>query len=129
MARDKVNVIFPVLDSSKSVATADAITAGTVTQANGTELVGAFGGKDNSLQITFDNTASSAKTVTIKAGDIEPNNILGDLSFPVTNSKPCVVLIENPSRFQNKDGSLYIDYESGFTGTVYAVAKHVGLNA
>ena len=129
MARDKVNVIFPVMDSSKSVATADAIAPSTVTQTNGTELVGAFGGKDNSLQITIENSASGAKTVTLKAGDIEPNNILGDLTFPATNSKPCVVLIENPSRFQNKDGSLYIDYESGFTGTIYAVAKHVGLKA
>lgn len=129
MARDKVNVIFPTMDSSKSVAVADAIIAGTVTQANGTELVGAFGGKDNSLQITINNTGDAAANVTIKAGDIEPNNILGDLTVPVTNDKPCVIMIENPSRFQNKDGSMYIDYASGFTGTIYAVAKHVGLKA
>lgn len=129
MARDKVNVIFPAMDSSKSVAVADSITAETITQANGTELVGAFGGKDNSLQITINSTSGSAKNVTIKAGDIEPNNILGDLVTPVTNDKPCVIMIENPSRFQNKDGSLYIDYEDGFAGTIYAVAKHVGLKA
>ena len=125
MARDKITLIEPVLDESKSVAVKE-ISAGTITQANGTEISGAFGCKDNSLQITVNNSAEAAKKMTIKAG-VYDNAVLGDLVLSIGASKTSVILIENPSRFQQKDGSVYIDYETGFTGTIYAVGKHAGL--
>lgn len=127
MARDKINLIEPVLDESRCIAVKE-ITANTITQANGTEISGAFGCKDNSLQITVNNSADAAKKLTIKAGVFD-NAVLGDKTISVSSGKTTVILLENPSRFQQKDGAVYIDYETGFTGTIYAVGKHAGLEA
>ncbi len=126
MARDEVLVQLPTLDSSKSLATLADTTASTVTQANGTKLTGFAGCKNNSLHITISNSASSASAVTFKAGDFA-NNVMGDLTQPIAASKTATFIIDNPSRFQTKDGSILIDYASGFTGTIYAVGKHAGL--
>ena len=46
MARDKISLIEPILDETRCVAVKE-IAAGTITQANGTEISGAFGCKDN----------------------------------------------------------------------------------
>lgn len=127
MARDKIDLIEPILDETRCVAVKE-ITAETITQANGTEISGAFGCKDNSLQITVNNSADAAKKLTIKAG-VYDNAVLGDKVISIASKKTVVLLIENPSRFQQKDGAIYIDYESGFTGTIYAVGKHAGLEA
>ena len=127
MARDKINLIEPVLDESSYIAVKE-LSANTITQANGTEIVGAFGCKDNSLQITVTNSAEAAKKLTIKAGVFD-NAILGDKTISVASGKTIVILIENPSRFQQADSSIYIDYETGFTGNIYAVGKHAGLEA
>ena len=127
MARDKINLIEPVLDESRCIAVKE-ITANTITQANGTEISGAFGCKDNSLQITVNNSADAAKKLTIKAGVFD-NAVLGDKTISVSSGKTTVILLENPSRFQQKDGAVYIDYETGFTGTIYAVGKHAGLES
>lgn len=127
MARDKINLIEPVLDESKCIAVKE-ITSNTITQSNGTEITGAFGCKDNSLQITVNNSADAAKKLTIKAGVFD-NAVLGDKTISVSSGKTTVILLENPSRFQQKDGAVFIDYETGFTGTIYAVGKHAGLEA
>ena len=127
MARDKIDLIEPILDETRCVAVKE-ITAETITQANGTHLSGAFGCKDNSLQRTVNNSADAAKKLTIKAG-VYDNAVLGDKVISIASKKTVVLLIENPSRFQQKDGAIYIDYESGFTGTIYAVGKHAGLEA
>ena len=126
MTRDEVQVQLPTLDSSKSVAALVDTTTSTVTQANGTKLLGFAGCKDNSLHITIQNSSSSASSVTFKAGDF-PNNVMGDLTQAIDANKTATFIIDNPSRYQTNDGAILIDYASGFTGTIYAVVKHAGL--
>ena len=60
-----------------------------------------------------------------KAGDNFPNAKLGDLKIDVEASSVNVVQFQDLSRFENKDGSLYIDFKAGFTGKIFAVAKSV----
>ena len=127
MARDSVTVALPVQDATQSVESVK-ITKQAVTVANGIKIADAFKNKNNSLQITIENTYSSADcTLTIKAGDNYPNKILGDQTVPLTKSAVTVVLIEDISRFENRDGSIYLDFSSAFTGNVWAVAKRAGL--
>ncbi len=127
MARDEITLVTPLPDASQSAAVGT-VTPKTITQANGTKIVNAFGCKDNSLHITVANTATSAKKLTIKAGVFD-NAVLGDLIVPIAASSVNAVIIENPSRFQQADGSILLDYEAGFAGTVYAAGKHAGLSA
>jgi hypothetical protein len=126
MARDTIDVQNPVLDNSESVGTVK-VTKTTVTQANGITVKKAFNNKNNTLFIHVDTTATSDSSLTIKAGDTYPNAMLGDLTVALTKSAETVLQIQDPSRFENKDGSVNIDFASGFAGTIYAVAKRAGL--
>lgn len=76
------------------------------------------------LRVTH--TAASAKNFTLKAGDSPPADASGqgDLvqSFAAGNVTPVVKFIGplSSARFIQNDGTVLIDLESGFTGTVGA---------
>ena len=126
MARDIVNVLLPVQDDTQSVETI-AVKKQAVTQANGIAIKEALANKNNTLQISIETTASADSTLTIKAGDNYPNKILGDLTVALKGSAITVVLLEDISRFENRDGSINLDFASGFAGNVWAVAKRAGI--
>lgn len=126
MARDTISVQYPEMDKSQSIASAK-ITKKTVTAANGITVEKALDNKNNSLVICIENTATGASTVTFKAGDNFPNAKLGDLTLDVAASSANCYQIQDPARFENKDGSVNIDFKTGFTGTIYAVAKSVAV--
>ncbi len=127
MARDIIAVQYPEMDDSQSVANAK-VTKQTVTQANGITIEKAFDNKNNSLVICVENTASSASSVTFKAGDNYPNAKLGDLEVNVDQNSLNVFQIQDPSRFENKDGSMNLDFKTGFTGNIFAAAKSVAVH-
>lgn len=126
MARDEVTVLLPTIDATQSIDVGE-ITKTAVTQANGIKINDAFKNKDNSLQIYIENTATSAKTATFKAGDNYPSAMLGDLTVALTASTITVVELLDIARFENRDGSIDLDFNSGFTGNVWAVAKRAGI--
>lgn len=127
MARDEITVHIPALTEKQSLEVAN-ITKTSVTQANGIKIKNALDNKNNSLVIVIE--PSTAAAVTIKASDNYPNRILGDATLgavAVPASKPTAILLEDISRFENRDGSINIDFGSGFVGYIYAVAKRAGL--
>ena len=131
MTRDSINVLNPVLDNSASAGSVKC-TKQAVTQANGIVIAKAFKNKDNTLFIMVENTttvssAAADSSLTVKAGDTYPNAVLGDLSITLPKSAITAIQIQDPSRFENKDGSICVDFASGFTGNIFAVAKRVGL--
>lgn len=126
MARDKVTVLLPTQDVTQSVETAK-VAKTAVTQANGIEIVNALDNKNNSLHIYIETTAGADKTLTVKAGNNYPNAMLGDLTIALKASSLQVVLLEDIARFENRDKSIYLDFNSGFTGNVWAVAKRAGI--
>lgn len=128
MARDEITLHYMTYDVSDSVGSA-AITKQTVTQANGIKLKNAFAGKDNSVKIIVENTASSDGTMTIKAGE-KQNAILGDSTIALKRNATTVVApLRDMARYENKDGSINLDFSSGFTGSIYAVAEKAGLGS
>ena len=127
MARTQVTLQYPTSDSTDTIQTLKP-TATTVVQADGVIIKNAFACKDNTLLIVIANTANAAKNITIKKGGY-PNAVLGDLTFEVASSSTTLVKIENPSRLEQTDGSLLIDFASGFTGTIYATGKRAGLRS
>ena len=127
MTRTSINLQYPTSDTTDSIQTL-CPTATSVVQADGIKVANAFACKDNTLTIVIINTAEAAKDITIKKGDY-PNSILGDLTFSVTASSTTLVKIENPSRFEQSDGSVLIDFASGFTGSIYATGKRAGLKS
>ena len=125
MTRDSINVHYPALDTTESVASA-AITAQTVTAANGIKIADVFSNKNNSLVIIVNNTGEAASAMTLKAGGAYPNAMIGDASVAL-GTGITAVQIQDLSRFEKADGSMDIDFASEFTGNIYAVAKWAGV--
>ena len=126
MTRDIINVQYPTLDHTESVANIG-IKKQAVTQANGITIADAFSNKNNSLFIVIDNTGSGSK-LTAKAGSAYPNSMLGDIviELPVGTS---AIQLQDLSRFEKADGSIDLDFASGFTGSIYAIAKWAGVRS
>ena len=137
MARDEITLQYPTYDATDSVGSKK-ITKQAVTQANGIVLKNAFAGKDNSVVITIENTYTSAdSTLTIKAGE-KQNAKLGDCNVPLAKATalsggavaPTVTEVRinrDMARFERLDGSIYLDFASGFTGNIWATAEKAGL--
>ncbi len=125
MTRDKIDVQYPVLDHSESVANI-AITQQAVTVANGITIKEAFSNKNNSLFIVIDNTANTSSLLTVKAGDAYPNSMLGDIVIELPKGVSAIQL-QDLSRFQKSDESIDLDFAEGFTGSIFAVAKWAGV--
>lgn len=124
MARDKISPKLPLREATESVELVT-FTKQAVTVANGIEIEKAFDNKNNSLFIIVEPT--TVGTITFKAGDAYPNSMLGDLTVTPTDDQPNVYQILDEARFERADGSLYIDFGTGFVGTIYAVAKRAGI--
>ena len=125
MTRDSINVQYPALDTTESVASA-AITLQTVTVANGIKINDVFSNKNNSLVIIVNNTSNAASSMTLKAGNAYPNAMLGDSSVTLAKGITAVQ-IQDLSRYEKSGGSMEIDFAVGFTGNIYAVAKWAGV--
>lgn len=124
MTRDIINVQYPTLDHTESIANIG-ITAAKVNQANGITIADAFSNKNNSLFIVIDNTSTDS-LLTVKAGDAYPNSMLGDIVIELPADISAIQL-QDLSRFEKADGSIDLDFAEGFTGSIYAIAKWAGV--
>ena len=124
MTRDIINVQYPVLEHTESVANI-CIEKADVVPANGITIAEAFSNKNNSLFIVIEN-AGADSLLTVKACDAYPNSMLGDIVIELAQGTSAIQL-QDLSRFEKADGSIDLDFAEGFTGTIYAVAKWAGV--
>ena len=124
MSRDIINVQYPTLDHTESVANI-CIEKTDVNVESGVTIAEAFSNKNNSLFIVIENTASES-LLTVKAGDAYPNSMLGDIVIEIPAGTSAIQL-QDLSRFEKADGSIDLDFAEGFVGTIYAVAKWAGV--
>lgn len=124
MTRDIINVQYPVLEHTDSIANI-CIEKTTVTPENGITIQEAFSNKNNSLFIVIENEVSDS-LLTVKAGDAYPNSMLGDIVIELAEGTSAIQL-QDLSRFEKADGSIDLDFAEGFTGTIYAIAKWAGV--
>ena len=124
MTRDIINVQYPTLDHTESVANI-CIEKTDVVPENGVTVAEAFSNKNNSLFIVIENSASDS-LLTVKAGDAYPNSMLGDIVIEIPAGTSAIQL-QDLSRFEKADGSIDLDFTEGFTGSMFAVAKWAGV--
>ena len=124
MTRDIINVQYPTLDHTESVANI-CIEKTDVNVENGVTIAEAFSNKNNSLFVVIENNASES-LLTVKAGDAYPNSMLGDIVIEIPAGTSAIQL-QDLSRFEKADGSIDLDFADGFVGTIYAVAKWAGV--
>ena len=126
MTKDLIYVQYPTTDETQSVSSAK-IVKSTVDPDNGVTIKGALANKNNTLVVLVENDGS-ASNITFVAGNVYPNAMLGSLTQPVSGESITAFQIQDPSRFERKDGSIDLEFDSGFTGSIYAVAKSTALN-
>ena len=124
MTRDIINVQYPTLDHTESVANI-CIEKSTVIVENGVTIADAFSNKNNSLFIVIENTTSES-LLTVKSGDAYPNSMLGDIVIEIPSGTSAIQL-QDLSRFEKADGSIDLDFADGFSGNIFAVAKWAGV--
>lgn len=125
MTRDAIDIQYPVLDHTESVANIG-ITKKTVVVANGIKIKDAFSNKNNSMFIVIENDDDAKSSMTVKAGNAYPNSMLGNITIEIPVGVSAIQ-IQDLSRFENSDGSIDLDFASGFDGSVYAIAKWAGV--
>lgn len=127
MARNIIDVQYPTLEHTESIANI-CIEKFTVDPANGVTIADAFSNKNNSLFIVIENGDATASLLTVKAGDAYPNSMLGDIVIELS-SGTSAIQIQDLSRFEKADGSIDLDFEADFKGTIFAVAKWAGVKS
>lgn len=122
MASESYNIDIPRVDNTQSIASINLFpnTISGDDTAKDIVLPKAFKNWNNTLYIIFNITASCS--VTFKAGNKYPNSKLGDFTLALSNGT-YAVQIQDPSRFENADGSLVMQVSSTFNGSFYAIAK------
>lgn len=125
MTRDIINVQYPTLDHTESVANIS-ILKQAVTPANGITIADAFSNKNNSMFLVIENTAESNSSLTVKAGEAFPNSMLGDIVIEIPEGVSAIQ-IQDLSRFEKQDGSIDLDFDEDFEGNIYAIAKWAGV--
>ena len=126
MSRDIISVNMPEIEATQSIAYSDVVEF-PINAENGVKIQNATENKNNSLSILIENVATSASSVTFVAGDTYPNSMLGNLEIPLKESAVTVCQIQDISRFENRDGSICLDFATGFTGNITVVAKRAGI--
>lgn len=122
MAEVTIEVKLPVQDATQSVEVVN-FTKQTVASGDKIKIKKALDNKNNSLVIIAEPT-STAGTLKILKGDNYPNAVLGDMNVAVGVGANAI-LLEDISRFENRDGSVVIS--ATYAGTIYAVAKRAGI--
>ena len=125
MTRDIIEVQYPTLDHTESVANIG-IESANVVPTNGITIADAFSNKNNSLFIVITNNGSTSSLLTVKAGDAYPNSMLGDIVIELPQGISAIQL-QDLSRFEKSDGSIDLDFAEEFNGTIFAVAKWAGV--
>ena len=126
MARDVIEVQYPVLDHTESIANIGIVTTKVNTN-NGITIKDAFSNKNNSLFIHIINFGEKSSILTVKAGDAYPNSMLGDIQIEILHGISAIQL-QDLSRFQKSDESVDLDFEEDFDGAIYVVAKWAGVS-
>ena len=90
---------------------------------NGLAVTDFFENVDNSGVILVTNAEDSELDVTIQAGNGVRSG-LGAQVVPVAATTQLAIPISDSDRFMQADGGLYVDFETGLTGTIIATGKH-----
>jgi hypothetical protein len=93
----------------------------------GVNVTDAFNTKADSLEIQVYNSDSSAHDLVIGAGDYI-NSVLGERTITVAAGKTLSIVDIDASRHQKSDGSIDIDFTTGFAGTLKVFAKPMNIS-
>jgi hypothetical protein len=97
----------------------------------GLQLLNAFNVKTGSTVLDIYNSAVTAKTISIRAGNFmygSAKNQSYTVSIPASTSMN-IKLDQVEPYVKRQDGSIYIDFQTGFTGTLKASGEITALNA
>lgn len=127
MVRDKIEIQYPVLDHSESVANIGIKTT-KVNPENGVTIEHAHENWKWPLFIHIINNSDKSGSLTFRAGDAFPNSMLGDLCIEIP-SGISAINIHDFARFLTSDNdAINLDFNNDFDGCIYVVGKWAGVS-
>lgn len=116
MTRTDITLNTQSYDDSIVTVTSTTIDASLVTA--GLRVTNGFSVKNGSTRIRVTNTHSSPHNMLLRAGGYA-TGINGDVTYAVTNATTEYVIVNvYEGQLKQLDGSLYIDFSTGFTGAI-----------
>ena len=117
----EIRINLPVMEGSKSLEIA---TVEPATIENDMVIIDAMKNKNNSLHVIVN--ATTAGDICFRPGDNYPNAMLGECWVRCEQGYNDII-IEDISRFENRDGSILLGKSEELAGEIFAVAKRAGL--
>lgn len=97
----------------------------------GLNVVNAFNVKAGTTLVRVSNSAATAMNLIFRAGEFAPA-ILGDYTVSVPAGQTSIIrLNKREAQIKNQDGSINVDFQTGFTGTfeVIGEAAHIDVGS
>ena len=117
----EIRINLPNMDFSKSLEIA---TVEPVAIEDEMIIIEAMKNKNNSLHIIVN--ATTAGDICFKPGDAYPNAMLGDCWLRCEQGYNDII-IEDISRFEDRNGNIVLTKNEELAGQIFAVAKRAGL--
>ena len=115
MVRDIIDVQYPALDHKESVANISIVKKAVT--GKGITIKDAFAKQNDTVFLMIENKGESVSALKLNAENTL-HYISIELLFGVS-----AFLLDDLSLFKKSDGSIDLDFEENFRGTVYAIAK------
>ena len=125
MARDKIDVQYPILNHTESIANVKIETT-KINPKNGITIHNCYMNWNKNTFIHIINFGETS-ILTVKAGNSYPNSMLGDIQIEIPNGINAMNLYDL-SRFVTNDYDLNLDFEEKFDGAIYVVAQWNGVS-
>ena len=125
MARDKIDVQYPILNHTESIANVKIETT-KINPKNGITIQNCYMNWNKNTFIHIINFGETS-ILTVKAGNSYPNSMLGDIQIEIPNGINAMNLYDL-SRFVTNDYDLNLDFEEKFDGAIYVVAQWNGVS-
>lgn len=123
MTRTTTTVMYIDHSGTSYNVTDNDVTVDATLVTNGLDITNFFDTREGTRCLLFTNTSSVATgTITIQAG-VGPSAGIGDLVVAVAQNKQVIIGNLDGSRFDQGDGSLYVDFKTGVTGSIAGVAE------
>lgn len=116
-----LTITYPVPEATNSLEIAQ-VTA--ITIEDEMTIIDAMKNKNNSLHVIV--KATTAGDICFKAGNNYPNAMLGDCYVHCETGYNDII-IEDISRFENRDNTIVLEKSGDLAGEILAVAKRAGM--
>lgn len=118
-----IEIQYPVLNHTEAIANIALKVVDIKNDNAALTITNVLDTRNNSMFLIVENKGNDVSLLTVKAGDVYPNCMLGDTCIELTPGFSAVNLADLP-RFVKADSSIDIVFNDDFVGRVFVIGKY-----